>query len=119
MSIEPKKGTQHYDILRELRKGRVLTGIDGLSVAQSMKLSTRISELKKMGHNILSEPTRTDTGKRISKYWLSKAFNETHSEAIKNEEMIRHSYEIQEQAIAEKAADPIHYKEKRGQLAWV
>ena len=67
---EPKVGTQHFDILRSLRSGYKLTGLDALKVCGTMKLASRVSELKRMGHQIKSEMVRGDNGKHFMKYWI-------------------------------------------------
>lgn len=63
-------GKQHLDILNHLRSGYKLTGLDALKLYQTMKLATRISELKRMGWDIKDETILTETGKHVSRYWI-------------------------------------------------
>jgi hypothetical protein len=61
---------QHIAILSHLRQGLTMTALDALRIAGSMKLASRIGELKKMGWDIKSEIIQTETGKHVSRYWL-------------------------------------------------
>lgn len=63
--------SQHDWILRELSKGRMITALDALKGCGSMKLATRISELKQSGHNIVTHMVRQN-GKKFAKYQLIK-----------------------------------------------
>jgi hypothetical protein len=67
---EPKPNTQHYQILEYLRRGNRLTGLDALKIVGTMKLASRISELKRMGHYIKSETIKVDSGKHVKIYWI-------------------------------------------------
>lgn len=64
--------TQQTQILEALNNGARLTGLDGLRVAGTMKLSTRIGELIKRGHPIKSDWIERN-GKRIKEYWIDEA----------------------------------------------
>ena len=66
----PKQQTQEARILEYLKRGNSITALEALDKFGSFRLASRISELKKMGHQILSETIRTDTGKHIKKYWM-------------------------------------------------
>jgi hypothetical protein len=63
---------QHDWILRELRKGRTLTALDALNGCGSMKLATRISELKARGHNIVTHMVYMGN-KKFAKYQLQRS----------------------------------------------
>lgn len=63
--------TQGEWILRELKRGRTLTAIDALNGCGSMKLATRISELKAEGHPIVTIMVR-DGDKHFAKYKLTR-----------------------------------------------
>jgi hypothetical protein len=60
---------QHEWILRQLKMGRVITALDALNGCGSMKLATRISELKQDGHNIVTHMVYQN-GKKFAKYQL-------------------------------------------------
>ena len=67
---EPKPNSQQHAILRSLRSGYKLTGLDALKICGTMKLASRISELKRMGHIIKSETIKVESGKHIKIYWI-------------------------------------------------
>lgn len=64
--------TQRKRILSYLSQGFIMTPLDGLSVAGTMKLSTRIGELIREGHPIEKEWLTTSSGKRIMSYRMKK-----------------------------------------------
>ena len=64
--------SQENEILRYLQNGGRLTGLEGLRLFGTMKLASRISTLKRNGHNIESRIIKTPTGKYVSEYWLEK-----------------------------------------------
>jgi len=64
--------TQTQWILRELNRGRVLTAIDALNGCGSMKLATRISELKAEGHPIQTIMVHQG-GKKFAKYKIVRS----------------------------------------------
>ena len=70
--IEPKSGTQHYAILEYLRAGNRLTPLEALRLFGTMKLASRISELREMGHHFEQQLIKTDTGKWVMQYWMSE-----------------------------------------------
>lgn len=57
-------------ILDLLKKGETLTGLKALRMAGTMKLSTRIGELERMGHVINKDWTTLPTGKRVRIYYM-------------------------------------------------
>lgn len=72
---------QQKSILELLQSGVSLTGIDALKLVGSMKLATRISELKTMGYNIQDETIHdAHTKKHYKKYWLSDEPKKTEQE---------------------------------------
>ena len=62
--------TQNQRILQYLLLGGSLTGLDALELFQTMKLATRISELRSLGHSIQSKMVKTDSGKKVAVYWM-------------------------------------------------
>jgi len=64
--------TQNEWVLAQLKRGKKLTPIDAFNGCGTLKLATRISELKAKGHIILSEMIEKN-GKRFSRYWLARA----------------------------------------------
>lgn len=61
---------QHDEILWYLRDGNTLTVLEAIQRFGVYALSQRIGELKKQGHNIVSEMTTLPSGKRVAKYRL-------------------------------------------------
>lgn len=61
--------SQHEWIINELKKGRLISALDALRGCGSMKLATRISELKQSGHNIVTHMVQQN-GKKFAKYQL-------------------------------------------------
>lgn len=70
--------TQHQEIAARLIKGQTLTNLDGLRMRnKTMKLNTRISELRRWGFPIQDEWVETETSKKVKRYFIldkSKAF---------------------------------------------
>ncbi len=65
-----KKTTQHSIILYYLQQGAKLTALDALDLCGTMKLSSRVGELKEQGHNIKDSWLKVDSGKKVKIYWL-------------------------------------------------
>lgn len=65
------KQTQHRRILEYLKTGKVLTPLQALGVAGTMKLATRVGELIKQGYPIVKEWYRTPSGKRVMSYRMA------------------------------------------------
>jgi hypothetical protein len=63
--------TQNEWVLAQLKRGKKLTPIDAFNGCGTLKLATRISELKAKGHLIVSEMIEKN-GKRFSRYSLIK-----------------------------------------------
>lgn len=68
--------TQCEEILEALESGKKLTPLDAWSDFGCSKLSTRIGELKQLGHKILGEMTPTYSEqfgeKTVMKYWIEQ-----------------------------------------------
>lgn len=63
--------SQNTAIIEFLKTGKSLTGLAALSLCGTMKLATRISELKDEGWDILSKMMKDKrTSKRYMRYWL-------------------------------------------------
>ena len=63
---------QHEWIMRQLKMGRMITALDALNGCGSMKLATRISELKRDGYNIVTHMV-SQNGKKFAKYQLIRS----------------------------------------------
>jgi len=64
--------SQNQAILEYLKSGHTLTGLDALRLFGTMKLASRISELKDEGNNIFDETIHDEkTGKHYKRYWLT------------------------------------------------
>tara|TARA_Y100000814_G_C12355286_1_gene407971 strand:- start:190 stop:474 length:285 start_codon:yes stop_codon:yes gene_type:complete len=62
--------TQAQKILNHLQNGNSITAIDALNNFGCFRLAARISDLKKDGWDIKSEPWTTPGGATIAKYTL-------------------------------------------------
>jgi hypothetical protein len=62
--------TQHQAILKRLKKGWT-TGLDALRDCGTMKLSTRVGELRRAGH-VINDRWQEVGGKRFKAYKLIK-----------------------------------------------
>jgi hypothetical protein len=56
-------------ILRALKKGHALTPVDGFRLAGTMKLATRIGELRK-DHPRIKSKWVVRNGKTVKQYWI-------------------------------------------------
>ena len=56
-------------ILDYLKRGNTLTGLEALNLFGTMKLSTRVSELRQEGHEILHQMVRRNN-KWVAKYFI-------------------------------------------------
>lgn len=66
------KQTQQKKILKYLSEGNVLTPIEALRVAGTMKLATRIGELIRMGYPIEKEWYPIGNGRKVMSYRLAQ-----------------------------------------------
>jgi hypothetical protein len=64
------KVSQEKRILDHLLNGRSLTPIDALQQFGCFRLGARIYQLKKIGYNIESKTVETQSGKRVSLYYI-------------------------------------------------
>lgn len=62
--------SQEDKILLYLQSGNSLTSLEALNLFGSFRLASRISNLKKCGHNIKVELINTPTQKRVAKYTM-------------------------------------------------
>jgi hypothetical protein len=63
---------QSQTLLNAMQKGRVITPLDALSIAGTLKASTRIGELIRAGYPIVKEPVKRN-GKRVMSYRMGNA----------------------------------------------
>lgn len=66
------KQTQQKKIIDYLSKGNVLTPIEALKVAGTMKLATRIGELIRQGYPIVKEWYPIANGRKVMSYRLAQ-----------------------------------------------
>lgn len=65
------KQTQHKKIIEYLSKGNVLTPLEAIDVAGTMKLATRIGELIRQGYPIIKEWYKVPNGKKVMSYRMA------------------------------------------------
>ena len=63
---------QNQMILKALNDGDVLTGLEALERFKTMKLATRISELRASGIEIKDSFIHAPNGKKYKQYWIKK-----------------------------------------------
>ena len=68
-----REGSQNQQLARDLMRGKKITQLDALAEYGCMRLPSRICELRSAGYRIDTEDVRTSTGKRIARYFISKA----------------------------------------------
>ena len=57
-------------LLAHLEKGRSVTTLEALKLWGCIRIPNRVCDLRKEGHNIISEPVRIN-GKNLVRYWLA------------------------------------------------
>lgn len=63
--------SQAQAILEHLKSGNTLTGLDGLRLYGTMKLASRVSELRREGHSIQDETIHDkQTRKHYKRYFI-------------------------------------------------
>lgn len=67
----PKPNNQHFLIIEYLKQCHTLTPLEAIKVAGTMKLSSRVGELKKLGYDIKDEWLKLENGKKVKRYWLN------------------------------------------------
>ena len=64
------KRTQNQAILDYLKTGASLTSLEALNIFGCFRCASRISDLRKEGHDIQAETIRLPSGKHVAKYTL-------------------------------------------------
>lgn len=67
---ESESATQCHLILTALRGGERITQMDVLKRFGCSRLSARIYDLKKQGHDICDQMIKVSPGKHVKEYWL-------------------------------------------------
>ena len=121
----PKLNNQHFLIIEYLKQGHTLTPIEAIKVAGSMKLSTRIGELRKLGYDIKDEWLKLENGKKVKSYWLAadKIAQISPKEAqgcADNQETGLRSFQAPKptEGLETQNSEPVYF-EKEGQLAFL
>lgn len=70
--MQPRKGSQNYQLAADLLRGKRITQLDALAEYGCMRLPSRIHELRSAGYAIETEEVTTHTGKRIARYFIRK-----------------------------------------------
>lgn len=65
-----EKMSQNQSILKYLRAGNSLTGLDALKLFGTMKLASRISEIRDEGIEIKDKVIHGENKKHYKKYWI-------------------------------------------------
>ena len=67
---EPETGTsQTALILTHMKSGMGITGLQALDLFGCFRLPARISDIKKLGHEVNREMIEVN-GKRVARYWM-------------------------------------------------
>ena len=66
-----ERESQCKKILEYLKQGNGITPIDALNLFGCFRLGARISDIKKLGYNIVTEMVAVGDGKRVAKYHLT------------------------------------------------
>jgi hypothetical protein len=73
---ENSKTTQNVKILEHLKQGKSITPYEALYLYNSMRLPSRIYDLRKQGHNIRRQMVvvKNKEGKkcRVARYWMEE-----------------------------------------------
>ena len=69
---ESEAKSQNALLLRHLRTGASITGIEALNLYGCFRLPSRINDLRKQGVAIISKFITTPSGKRVKEYSLIK-----------------------------------------------
>lgn len=69
LNFDSRRNTQSQKILAYLAEGHRLTPLEALRLFGCFRLSGRIYDLKKQGHNIVPEMVEVN-GKRVARYRL-------------------------------------------------
>lgn len=80
--------SQNQAILDYLKAGNSLTGLDALKLMGTMKLASRISELRDEGIEIKDETIHDkDTGKHYKRYWIGFSMAQAKAETAQGGEI--------------------------------
>ena len=69
--------SQQDAILEYLKAGNSLTGLESLERFKCWRLASRISQLKKEGHNIEKQMIELPSGKHVAEYRMAQTIHET------------------------------------------
>lgn len=61
---------QERMILNHMREHKSITALEALNEYRCFRLAARINDLRKLGHNIITEMVETEYGKRVAEYYL-------------------------------------------------
>lgn len=67
---EESNESQCNRILTHLQEGKTITSLEALNLFRCMRLASRISDLRRRGHSIVSERIKTQSGKYVAQYRL-------------------------------------------------
>jgi hypothetical protein len=62
--------SQNYEILEYMKAGNSIAPLEALKLFNCWALSSRISDLHKLGYNIISVIKKGENGKRYARYHL-------------------------------------------------
>ena len=68
--IKPIGSKQCQQVLSHLQSGKPLTSLEALRLYGIFRLASRIHDLKKNGIAIKSRDVETETGKKVSQYYV-------------------------------------------------
>lgn len=72
MSVQgPQMKSQANQILAHLQSGNSITPIDALNLFDSFRLSARIKDLRRLGHDIKTTRIQVPSGKFVASYRLA------------------------------------------------
>ncbi len=71
-TIMSETNSQNRAIIQYLESGGSLSTIDALEKFGTFRLSARILDLRKKGHNIRTEKFKTPSGKTVARYFIPK-----------------------------------------------
>ncbi len=74
--------SQSTDILTYLEQGNHLTPLEALQMFGCLSLSQRITGLRKQGHDIVTLPYHTQSGKRVGMYVLASVLKAQREEQV-------------------------------------
>jgi hypothetical protein len=62
--------SQNKWLLKQLKKKRRITAVDAFVEAGCMRLSARVYDLRRLGHDVWTENVHLENGKTIGRYFL-------------------------------------------------